>query len=133
VIGSADARGAYWELPARDECVGEARELACKTLADWGVQLLSDTVSLIVSELVTNAVVHARTPIRLALHGDGQKVRGQVTDRSPAWPQVGRPDDEAEGGRGLGIVAALADDWGIQPLPDGPGKTVWFECREAER
>jgi hypothetical protein len=44
-------------------------------------------------------------------------------------PYVRHVDEDAEGGRGLEIVAALADDWGVYPLPDGPGKTIWFECR----
>jgi anti-sigma regulatory factor (Ser/Thr protein kinase) len=132
-LTSADSWGAYWDIPPKYKCVGEAREVTRKTLAEWGLESLGDTVSLLVSELVTNAVVHAGTPIRFALHRYGDAVRGEVSDRGAALPEVRHADEDAEGGRGLEIVTLFADAWGVELPEDGPGKTVWFECRVGGR
>ncbi|MEV5407840.1 ATP-binding protein [Thermopolyspora sp. NPDC052614] len=123
------ARRGEWIFPPSVECVGEARELVRKTLADWGLPHFIERVTLIVSELTTNVVLHAATPLTLTLHVErGERLRGQVADGSSDLPAPGRPNDDAEGGRGLAIVDVLADAWGITPTANG--KTVWFECRE---
>ncbi len=79
---------------------------------------------LVVSELATNAVMHARTRYLVELSVDGL-VRVEVTDRSDAWPPLDRVTPYAVGGRGLQVVAALRTRWGIDWLDDG--KVVWAE------
>jgi anti-sigma regulatory factor (Ser/Thr protein kinase) len=85
-----------------------------------------EAARLLVSELVTNCVLHAHSMITLAVHCDGEHVAVAVSDDGEDLPRV--RDDVAEtdtGGRGLHLVAALASDWGIRPRDDG-GKVVWF-------
>lgn len=105
--------------------VGPAREFAVASVPDAAV---ADALRLAVSELATNAVIHARTPftLRIVRRGSGT-VRVSVTDGSVAVPvrQERRPD--AAGGRGISIVEDLASEWGVEPHPGG--KTVWFELR----
>jgi len=116
-----------------------ARRLASGQMDAWGWSHgtpAHDTVELIVAELAANAVTHGRVPGRDAqlrlvlLDGDG-RVRVEVSDvrgeRLPCPVRNGRPDDD--GGRGLALVAALAEDWGVVPRPGAPGKTVWAVVR----
>ncbi|MCC5033884.1 ATP-binding protein [Streptomyces sp. WAC 00631] len=116
-----------------------ARRLAGQWLDERGVPYGSDAhdaVTLVVAELCANAVRHGCVPGRdfrlgMALRPGG--VRVEVTDtRAERLPMPARPgerDADAESGRGLLLVAALADRWGWAPRSDGPGKTVWAECR----
>jgi anti-sigma regulatory factor (Ser/Thr protein kinase) len=89
----------------------------------------ADDVTLLVSELASNAVRHARSPFTVAMGCDGALVRVEVTDDSPELPVPRVPSVDAVTGRGLMIVQALASDWGVDPTD--AGKTVWFEvdCR----
>ena len=80
---------------------------------------------LLVSELVTNVVEHARTDFEVHLHNDGQRVRVEVVDGVPRRPLLRRPRADALGGRGMVIVDELAGCWGVEPA--GAGKVVWFE------
>jgi anti-sigma regulatory factor (Ser/Thr protein kinase) len=86
-----------------------------------------ETAALLVSELVTNAVIHGRTRATLVAERPGNVLRVSVVDADPQMPDPGKetPED-AESGRGLRIVAAVADRWGVETLPEG-GKAVWFE------
>lgn len=122
-----------WDLPAGPAVVGKARQLVTETLAEWDMADFADEVTLIVSELVTNAIVHAAPPISLTLQTAGPAVRGAVTDHGETWPLVHPADEEDEHGRGLGIVSLVAEEWGVTPQPDGSGKTVWFVCSHPER
>ncbi|GAA2643173.1 ATP-binding protein [Streptomyces vastus] len=106
-----------------------AREFTREALTDWAVAERSDDVLLCVSELATNAVLHGVPPgrgfrLRLALDTGGV-VRIEVHDSGPG--EVRFPDacTEAENGRGLLLVAALADKWGVGERD--PGKIVWCE------
>ena len=112
----------------------EARRLCADACADWSLDPVIHDCSLMVSELVTNAVVHGGGSIALELqHHDGC-LRVSVIDAAPlgtgTFRPTGRPagrsaGDEEESGRGLAIVAALAARWGSQP---GSDRTrVWFE------
>ncbi|WP_055627065.1 ATP-binding protein [Streptomyces hirsutus] len=90
------------------------------------------TASLLVAELTANAALHGRVrgrSARLALTPTPAALRIEVTDARGERPPVPRPDVEADGGsgRGLLLVASLAGAWGCEPYPPG-GKTVWAEC-----
>ncbi len=111
-----------------------AREFALGALDD-GVDLAADEgfverVLLVVSELATNAVLHARTPFVVRMSGDGGSVRVAVFDTSDGRPEPGSPDPAAVTGRGLGIVDALASAWGVEPAEGG--KWVWAELAAEE-
>ncbi|MHC0432380.1 ATP-binding protein [Streptomyces sp. O3] len=122
---------AEWRLPRHSASVGKARSALRDRLRAWGIaDDTTDTVTLLLSELVTNAVRHARAPkgreigARLTLRGD--TVRLEVSDASDALPAPHRPGEDDTAGRGLLLVCALADDWGVSPRI-GVGKTVWAE------
>ena len=85
------------------------------------------TASLLVSELVTNAIRYGGSRAVLEAVAPGGVLRVSVRDDNPALPVVGNhPDLTAESGRGLLLVSTLADDWGVEVI-DGGGKAVWFE------
>ena len=86
---------------------------------------LVDRAVLLAAELVTNAVVHARTELRLRVELRGDLLHLAVRDANPRLLRlVTSPDPEAEGGRGLWLVEQLARAWGVRRHPDG-GKVVW--------
>ncbi|MFH9663278.1 ATP-binding protein [Streptomyces sp. NPDC017248] len=101
--------------------------LKCWGLASWG---RSQDLSLCVSELATNALVHgvpAGRGFLLRLRYDGHLVRAEVHDSGPGTPRAAEEPGgpESEGGRGLLLVAALSDKWGVGER--APGKIVWCE------
>jgi len=83
-----------------------------------------DRAVLLANELVTNAVVHARTEIRLRLELCGDRPHIAVRDGSPGFLRLVAPDPQAEGGRGIWLIEQLARSWGVNRHPDG-GKVVW--------
>ncbi len=85
----------------------------------------ADAAVLMTSELVTNAVLHGTGDVRLAVEAGDDNLRVEVTDDERRRPTLPSIDDDAEGGRGLFIVDALASAWGVQDVPGG--KVVWFE------
>ncbi|GAB2813027.1 ATP-binding protein [Streptomyces chlorus] len=113
--------------------VGRARRWARSRLAGSGIaadEPLAETLILLVSELVTNAVVHTGCPavLRLSLPGataGEATVRLEVADRSCRAPVPRCVDGDATGGRGLALVDGLADRWGWST--DGVGKRIWCE------
>ncbi|MEU6542872.1 ATP-binding protein [Streptomyces sp. NPDC046859] len=113
--------------------VGRARRWARSRLAGSGIEVdepLAETLILLVSELVTNAVVHTGCPavLRLSLPEapqDSSTVRLEVADRSGRAPVPRCADGDATGGRGLALVDGLADRWGW--TSDGAGKRIWCE------
>ncbi|MGW0588569.1 ATP-binding protein [Streptosporangium sp. NPDC002607] len=112
-------------LSAAPSSVRDARSMVRRELSLWGVDDLIDDCVLVVSELVTNAVKHGGAACALRIRGDGGLVHGELFDPGAGAPRVCARDMEATGGRGLQIVDALADDWGVTHSPSG-GKTVWF-------
>ncbi|OKI19663.1 ATP-binding SpoIIE family protein phosphatase [Streptomyces sp. CB03911] len=117
---------AHWYLQPRHETPGRARRLAAHTLRRWGLEHLTESTELMVSELVTNAVQHATRPVTLSLVRTS-RLRCEVGDDSPLLPRRRRAAPDEERGRGLQIVARCADRWGATRL--GTGKVVWFEQR----
>ncbi|HEY5835143.1 ATP-binding protein [Streptomyces sp.] len=109
--------------------MGEARTDLRSTLARWELSRLSDEAELVLSELMANALRHARVPQRSRIetrYVRGERaVRIEVHDASDVLPQVRNPVADDEGGRGLAFVDALtAGRWGVAPSGDG-GKAVW--------
>lgn len=113
-----------------------ARLLAEQQLVDWGVPRGSagfDAAALVVAELASNAVLHGRVAgrdfaLRLAWDPARGVVRIEVSDTHPAQPARVMPSAAETTGRGLVLVGALAEAWGVRDRV-GPGKTVWAECR----
>ncbi|GAA1154990.1 SpoIIE family protein phosphatase [Streptomyces hebeiensis] len=113
-----------WRLPREPRSVGRARELARTQLVAWDLEPLVDTVELLVSELVTNAMRYGEGEIRLRLLLDRTLVC-EVWDAGLVQPRRRRARDTDEGGRGLQLVGQLSAAWGSRRTPRG--KTVWFE------
>ncbi|MEU2430597.1 ATP-binding protein [Streptomyces sp. NPDC007861] len=109
--------------------VGRARRWARSRLAGSGIgddEPLAETLVLLISELVTNAVVHTGCPAVLRmLFGAGDAVRVEVADTSARPPQPRHAQGDDTNGRGLELVDGLADRWGWQP--EGSGKSIWCE------
>ena len=113
------------ELAATAGSVRIARQWCAERLLTMGAGELVDTVTLLVSELVTNVVLHAKTPCFLRLEA-GDRLRVEVRDGSNHAPASPLPFDiEAPSGRGLALIDALSDAHGTVIEPDG--KRVWFE------
>ncbi|MFI6687501.1 ATP-binding protein [Streptomyces sp. NPDC050485] len=116
--------------PRQRQSIPAARQFSVGAVADWGFFHRLDDVLLCVSELATNALVHGVPPgrgflLRLELC-DGAVFRVEVHDSGGGVPRVAdRADVADEGGRGLLLVAALADKWGVGERD--PGKVVWCE------
>ena len=89
-----------------------------------------DTAELLTSEVVTNVVVHVGSASELLVQTVDGSVRVRVSDNDDHPPEITVPSDAH--GRGLRIVNALADDWGVDPDPV-QGKTVWFELHPRAR
>lgn len=104
---------------------GEARLFIDETFEQWDCGQLTDTVKLLVSELVTNAVIHAHSEVELAVHLRPEKVRVEVIDAADAVIQRRDAAQEAQSGRGMALIEALSTAWGIDTLLSG--KSVWFE------
>ncbi len=120
------------QLPAEVESVPRARHFVCTLLIDHRFLDLVEDVGLVVSELATNAIRHAKTPFTVTLERADQSVLLTVTDGSPA-PPVHRATDLLDtGGRGLSIVDLVSGDWGVI-RHRGEGKSVWasFDLRVA--
>lgn len=120
-------------LRGTEGVVGRCREFSREALTDWQwipagdeeEQAVVDDVLLLVSEVVTNACLHAGGPQEFVLNCTADRLRIEVTDGSPVHPRP-RPSDVAvPGGHGLIVLRRLARSWGS--LPRGSGKTVWAE------
>jgi hypothetical protein len=135
------------DLPVDPRAVAEARGLVRATVRRWSAPVDIDIASILTSELVTNAVTHGNAPAADDADGEGGEgdsgedpasssfvtlmitegldcLRIEVRDTSRAQPVVKRPKADAEHGRGLLLVATLAETWGCDRLPSG--KAVYF-------
>ncbi|HET9733340.1 MAG TPA: response regulator [Acidimicrobiales bacterium] len=103
-----------------------ARRFLDEVLERWDCAAAVDLLHLLLSEVVTNAVVHAHSPPEVSLKMLGGTIRVEVSDDSADVPEAGVADDYDLGGRGIAMVAAAAARWGVAARVGG-GKTVWFE------
>jgi anti-sigma regulatory factor (Ser/Thr protein kinase) len=113
------------EFPAEPRSVGAARRFATTTLEGTTPAVL-ESVELMVSELATNSVRHARTGFRLMIRYSEGVILVEVTDRACGTPAMRSPGPEDPTGRGLLIVDMLSDEWGVD-YRAARGKTVWFK------
>ncbi len=115
-------------LPATPQAAGLARRATQDALTSWRMTHLEQAAVLIVSELVTNVVLHANAPaplVILRLHTEGGLLWIDVEDADPCRPQPRTPASLDESGFGLVLVEALAGRWGVRDTPSG--KAVWAE------
>jgi anti-sigma regulatory factor (Ser/Thr protein kinase) len=103
--------------------VRDARGFAASVLRSWGVD--TDDVVLLVSELATNAVLHARSEFGISLSHEGDRVRVEVSDGNSRLPSFVTVPHDANSGRGLLLLQTVSGSWGVES--HGNGKTIWFE------
>ncbi|WP_369232422.1 SpoIIE family protein phosphatase [Streptomyces sp. R21] len=113
-----------WDVPADPAAVADVRARATRQVEAWGLEALSMTTELVVSELVTNAIRHATPPIRLRLLRDS-RLTCEVSDASSTAPRLRHARSMDEGGRGLFLVAQLTHRWGARYTSHG--KIIWAE------
>ena len=111
------------DLTPSARLVRSARDLTTRALLDWGRPQPIGPATLIVSELVNNAILHARTDLTVSVSRWGDLVRLAVHDATPERP-VRRHEPTQVTGRGMLLVAALSQSWGVLPASGG-GKVVW--------
>ena len=116
-------------LPSDGCSAGLARTFTRTTLDRWDYRGDHDDAVLVVSELVTNAVLHGTGTRTLRLVGTPWRVRVEVSDGNPVPPAARRSG--ADGGWGIRLVDQLATAWGVSPAPNGGGKVVWCELTPA--
>lgn len=116
-------------LPCAPQSARSARNLVTIVLSVWALDDLAEDAASVVGELVANAARHTSgSRLRVSITRPGERlVRVAVTDHSPELPVLLSPDPQDERGRGLVLVAALAETWGATPLRRG--KRVWAELR----
>lgn len=113
------------ELPPEPASATRARQLARERLSVACPPDVLETIALLVTELVTNAILHARTPLQLVIETHPHHVRLCVEDSSPEQPEIHRYEADAVTGRGLALVESLSSSWGVDATP--AGKVVWCD------
>lgn len=116
-------RSARLRLLPQARAAGTARHFTRTTCTQWDLPAPLDAALLVVSELVTNAVRHAGSPVTLHLFARPDHLRVEVEDEAPAPPQMRQAASMDLGGRGLALVEAVSREWGSSPSPTG--KVVW--------
>jgi serine phosphatase RsbU (regulator of sigma subunit)/anti-sigma regulatory factor (Ser/Thr protein kinase) len=117
-------RVAQWQVPSDPAAVADVRAAVTRTLEEWGLDELAFSTELILSELVTNAIRYGRPPIEVRLLRDRTLIC-EVADRSTTSPHLRYAASTDEGGRGLFLVAQVAERWGTRYTPNG--KIIWAE------
>lgn len=113
------------ELPPDRKAAARARRFVTATLRDWGLDGSVADAELLVSELVTNVVLHTATPATVDIARNDGHVRIGVSDLSPDAPRVRPLDTTAVTGRGMLLVDKVATTWGVEIRAGG--KCVWVE------
>lgn len=114
-------------LAADPASAGQARRFVIEVLDEWHLEDIAELTVLLVSEVVTNALLHAGTTVTVQVQRSPQRVRVEVADGSTQTASRRHYDNAATTGRGLALVEALSDEWGVELRSDG--KTVWFDVR----
>jgi anti-sigma regulatory factor (Ser/Thr protein kinase) len=117
-------------LPNAASSPAAARHVLAEALRDGCGSETIETAQLLLSEVVTNAVLHAQGEIHVSVACDGGRVRVEVADASRNAPAPRRASAHATTGRGMMLVDAIAAAWGVERRP--PGKVVWFEVVEEQ-
>lgn len=112
------------EWPPEPGYVHESRDFVCRHLTDHGLPQLRADAVLVVSELTTNAVRHAGTPFGVTLQRSESTVTLQVDDATSRAPDLPGGDPLRATCRGLRLVGAVTDSWGVTPTVNG-GKSIW--------
>ena len=118
------------ELPPDATSASLARRVVRRALAGAENEEALDAAQLAISEVVTNALVHAAPPLRLRVMVADRSLRVELSDGSPRLPATRDFGDQAATGRGLRLVEELVSRWGSHPTPDG--KVVWFEISDGD-
>jgi serine phosphatase RsbU (regulator of sigma subunit)/anti-sigma regulatory factor (Ser/Thr protein kinase) len=116
---------ADWDIPGDPAAVAGIRFQVARRLEEWGLEELSFSTELVISELVTNAIRYGTAPRRLRVLRDGTSLICEVSDGSSTSPHLRRAADTDEGGRGLFLVARFTQRWGTRYL--ARGKVIWTE------
>lgn len=119
------------EFPPDGRSVAAARRFARQVLVAWDCEDVLDAVVLLVSELVTNAVIHARTRVEVVLASEADRVRVEVIDGDREHIRRRDAADEDQSGRGMALIESLTIGWGVETL--ATGKAVWFEVPRSNR
>lgn len=113
------------QLPAKAESTARGRQFVVTTLQQWQLETLVDAAALLTSEVVTNAVLHARSEVTVTVERVSDDcVQIAVSDGSSFLPARRQPSADATNGRGLDLLERLAASWSVHPLQTG--KTVQF-------
>ncbi|HUP85667.1 MAG TPA: ATP-binding protein [Acidimicrobiales bacterium] len=116
-------------FPGELQSARAARRFAAEVLASWECDAVEDAVLLLVSELVTNAVIHAHSDVEIVLRLHPRRVRVEVIDAAAEYVHRRDATSDEQSGRGMALTEALASAWGIDTLV--AGKSVWFEVAHA--
>jgi anti-sigma regulatory factor (Ser/Thr protein kinase) len=126
-IRGAEQLEATRAFAGESSALSGARQFVTETLRSWSLDQIVDDASVIVSELATNAILHAQSDFVVGLVWDGDTVRMSVRDASPLLPVIRAPSPTTISGRGLILIKALSANWGTESV-DG-GKEVWVRLR----
>jgi CheY-like chemotaxis protein len=121
-------RSAAFRVADRADEIASARRFVANHGEAWGYEDIIDDALIVVSELVTNAIMHARSACDLRLKDAEHILRIEVIDGGHGSPELQRPSAHAEHGRGLLLVSAMCAAWGVDTLGDGR-KMVWAELK----
>lgn len=127
VAGDAGPIPERLTVPSLPASIASVRRFAVEACRAAGMAPLCDTLALLVSEVTTNALVHGTGQVQVQVSTAGQVLRVEVYDDSPRMPEPRAAGVLEEGGRGLSLLASLAQDWGV--YRQDAGKVVWFELR----
>ncbi|NUP31684.1 MAG: ATP-binding protein [Streptomycetaceae bacterium] len=123
-VPAALSRQPSWELPPGPAAAGWARRRVRSQLFAWDLPACADVAELLVSELVTNALRHGRQPVTLRMARCLGGLVVEVSDSGAGLPRARTADSDHESGRGLHLVEALAERWGVRRCPRRTA--VWF-------
>jgi CheY-like chemotaxis protein/anti-sigma regulatory factor (Ser/Thr protein kinase) len=126
-VGRSDERLESARFEPDVSSVPLARDFVRRQLDEWGVAHLFDAAGLVVTELATNAVLHAGSPYTVQVSHAGGALRIEVADHHDGTPEPQPFSADAESGRGIVLVSAVSTSWGIDAQPEG--KVTWAELR----